>query len=100
MAYEPELEELKSRLRITWADEDDELNKILVRSKHYIDKKTGVSIDYTTDFDALELVLERARYVYNNAADLFVVNFADDLLDLQIRCAVKDWEASQNDTTT
>jgi hypothetical protein len=81
------LEELKDRLRITWSDEDTSLNKLLLSSTAYLEDLAGSSLDVEKNLIARELVLERCRYVYNNAADEFIKNFADDLLRLRLKVA-------------
>lgn len=83
------LDELKSRLRITWIDEDSHLTRIIELSKAYLDEIAGAPLDYDKDLTASELVLERCRYVYNNAADEFSKNYADDLLRLRMKSAVR-----------
>jgi hypothetical protein len=83
------LEELKSRLRITWTDEDIHLNRIIELSKAYLEELAGAPLDFVNDLVINELVLERCRYVYNNAADEFQKNYADDLLRLRLKTAVR-----------
>ena len=83
------LEDLKNRLRITWTEEDTDLQKILDTGKAQLNDITGANHDYEVDLIAQELLLERSRYVYNNAVDEFTTNFADDLLRFQLRVATK-----------
>ncbi len=93
------LEELKSRLRITWEDENTDLEKMIGKSKAYLNEITGAPLAFDTDVSAQELVLEHCRYVYNNAADEFPVNFADDLLRLRLRTAIKARSEANASTT-
>lgn len=84
------LDELKSRLRITWSDEDITLNNLINSSKAYLEDLAGApSFDLENNLVVQELVLERCRYVYNNAADEFLKNFADDLLRLRLKVATQ-----------
>jgi len=83
------LQELKDRLRITWPDEDTHLSNLIDGSKAYLEGRTGTPLDFEKDLIVRDLALERCRYVYNNAADEFPKNFAEDILALQIRSAVK-----------
>lgn len=92
------LEELKSRLRITWTDEDTHLNRIIELSKAYLEELAGAPLDFVNDLVINELALERCRYVYNNAADEFQKNFADDLLRLRLKTAVR-LRSEANETT-
>lgn len=83
------LDQLKRRLRITWGQDDNDLLDLLDTSKAYLDDIVGTPLLYETDLVAKELLLERVRYVYNNAADEFLVNYQDDLLRIQLRVAVQ-----------
>lgn len=83
------LQQLKNRLRITWNEDDDHLLDLLESGKAYFDDIVGAPLLYDTDFVAKDLLLERTRYVYNNASDEFLVNYADDILRLQMRVAIE-----------
>ncbi|MDZ5712243.1 phage head-tail connector protein [Jeotgalibacillus haloalkalitolerans] len=102
MALDPLLNDLKEKLRITWTDEDDALDKLLKKSKHYIEGITGarnaLAFDYSVDLTAAELVLEHSRYVYNNAGDEFQQNYHADLVRLQIQVAIKVGVTNEADT--
>ncbi|MEY9975300.1 phage head-tail connector protein [Lysinibacillus sp. RC79] len=83
------LKELKGRLRITWDDEDPELERIINRAKSYFEKLTSKTFSFGLDTWETELLLERCRYVYNNAADEFEKNFADELKRLILHVALE-----------
>lgn len=83
------LTELKSRLRITWDDENKELERIIKRGKSYFLKLTGKAFSFYLDEWETELLLERCRYVYNNAADEFELNFRDELQRLILTVALE-----------
>jgi hypothetical protein len=80
--------DLKARLRITWDDEDTDLGKLISRAKAYLSNLTGASFDFSKDEWPKEILLERCRYVYNNAADEFEVNFQSDLSRLILQVAL------------
>ena len=82
------LAQLKYILRITWNDEDEELINLLRRSKVYLQQLCGASFDYSTEEDPVSLLLERCRYVYNNAADEFEINFKHELSRLILNVAL------------
>jgi hypothetical protein len=82
------LPELKNRLRITWNDEDEYLKSILVGAMTYLIDLTSTSFDFTADSPPKTLVLERARYVYNNATDEFEINFKHELKRLVLNAAL------------
>ncbi|HEK9101974.1 TPA: phage head-tail connector protein [Bacillus pseudomycoides] len=73
------LVELKDLLKITWNDEDANLNRIISQGKAYLSSLTNASFDFVVEEWAKELLLERCRYVYNNAADEFEKNYKNEL---------------------
>lgn len=83
------LAELKHRLRITWDDEDAELQRIIDRAKSYFVNLTSKASLFDLGDDETELLLERCRYVYNNSADEFEKNYADELKRLILRVALE-----------
>ncbi|MED3795878.1 phage head-tail connector protein [Lysinibacillus capsici] len=83
------LAELKSRLRITWDDENEELERIINRAKSYFEKLTSKAFSFELDAWETELLLERCRYVYNNAADEYEKNFAYELKRLIMHVALE-----------
>lgn len=82
------LAQLKAILRITWNDEDVELKNLLLRSKVYLQELCGTLFDFSTEEAPLSLLLERCRYVYNNAADEFETNFQHELSRLILNVAL------------
>jgi hypothetical protein len=80
--------DFKSRLRITWNDEDTDLKKIINRTKAYLSNLTGASFDFSKEEWPKDILLERCRYVYNNAADEFEVNFQQELARLILQVAL------------
>lgn len=83
------LEELKSALRITWADEDTNLKKIIQRAEAYLQELCGASLDFSKEDQPKTLLLERCRYVYNNAADEFEGNFQHELSRLILKVGIE-----------
>lgn len=88
------LSEVKNNLRITWQDEDDELKRLIQRSVAYLNDITGAPLDFSKEESPKELLLERCRYVYNNAADEFEPNFHRELSRLILKVAVEDAKAN------
>lgn len=81
--------ELKNRLNITWNEEDSDLENILKRAKAYFRRLTGKSFSFAPEDEETELLYERCRYVYNNAADEFEKNFEDELKRLILHVALE-----------
>jgi hypothetical protein len=82
------LDELKSLLRITWNDEDTDLKGIIKRAEAYLSELTGASFDFQKEQRPKELLFERCRYIYNNAADEFEDNFHGELSRLILNVAL------------
>lgn len=82
------LEELKSVLKITWNEEDAHLNSILDKGKAYLLGLTNASFDFSKELIPKELLLERCRYVYNNAGDEFEKNYKNELSRLILDVAI------------
>lgn len=71
-----QLAAFKERMRITSADEDDNLKKML--SSSIVAVALLVGADEIDDM-LVELVFERARYVYHDALDEFQTNYANEI---------------------
>lgn len=84
--------ELKNNLLITW--EDDETNKKLKNSlesaKGHLESLTGTFLDYKKNIFAKDLLLNCARYYYNNVSEFFEDNFQKEILRLQFLEATKE----------
>lgn len=78
----PLLELFKERMRIFHSGEDNNLSRILESSEANILNLVGSQ--YPTDPRVRELILERARYVYNDQVEFFYENFQGDLMALSL----------------
>lgn len=87
--------DVKNNLRITWDEEDGDLKKLIKRSVAYLDNLTGAPLDYSEEDSPKELLLERCRYVYNNATDEFEPNFHRELSRLIMKVAIEDAKANE-----
>lgn len=79
------LKELKDKLKVTWNDEDGDLQRILESGKEYLDGIAGTSLNFETSSFNKELLFEYCRYSYNNAIEYFEENFQRQLIQLQIQ---------------
>lgn len=91
--------EVKEYLKITWDDEDQSLLKMIERSKAYLNNLIGVELDYTVDDDPKSLLLDRCRYVYNNASEYFEENFREEILRLQLQTGVEQLDGIDQETS-
>lgn len=84
------LETFKNRMHIFHGGEDDNLKELLSFSIAFVEEKCGkFEIEGTknTDKRAKELVLERARYAYNDAVEYFEDNFLSEIISLSLDLA-------------
>ncbi|WP_439874852.1 head-tail connector protein [Bacillus mycoides] len=84
------LEDVKSRLRITWNDEDTQLLKTIERGKAYLQKLCGTSFSFEEEDQVKQLLIERCRYEYNNALEDYEKNFRGELQRLIVDAALKE----------
>ena len=89
------LDSVKNYLDITWTDTqtDTKLTGIIGRGIKYIDSVSGTTNDYTVEEKPKELLLDYCRYVRSNALSEFQDNYLAELLTLQIKQEVADYEA-------
>lgn len=78
----PLLEPFKERMRIFHSGEDKNLSLMLESSEANILSLVGSQ--YPTEPRVRELILERARYVYNDQVEFFYENFQGDLMALSL----------------
>lgn len=82
------MDELKSRLRITWEEEDENLKNILEDSYSYFKYLTNSDYDLEEDTWVRRLILERCRYDYHNVLDEFEDNYKHELKRLILLVAL------------
>lgn len=78
----PLLEPFKERMRIFHSGEDKNLSRMLESSEANILSLVGSQ--RPTEPRVRELILERARYVYNDQVEFFYENFQGDLMALSL----------------
>lgn len=78
----PLLKHFKERMRIFHSGEDENLSRMLESSEANILNLVGSQ--YPTEPRVRELILERARYVYNDQVEFFYDNFQGDLMALSL----------------
>ncbi|RHW38705.1 phage gp6-like head-tail connector protein [Lysinibacillus yapensis] len=91
------LNDVKSYLRITWNEEDEDLSKMIDRNIAYFKTVTGSDVDFVNDGQNRQLLLDRCRYVRNHAVEEFEENFRSEIMNLQFRLYVV--EETTNGTT-
>lgn len=93
-----DIEKVKKYLRITWDSEDVYLQDILDRGKNFLNGKAGVPIDYESDHEAQQLLLDYCRYVYNHAFEMFEHNFQMQINSLIFTKGAEDHAESDQET--
>lgn len=85
------LDDLKLTLDITWQDDDTDkkLKRLLDRARFEINEYAGEQINYEKDLFARQLVLDLARYIWNNVKEEFKDNFGQELIQIRTRYQVK-----------
>jgi DNA packaging protein, QLRG family len=80
------LDELKTKLLITFEDEelDKKIEDSLKSAEAHIDALVGTDVDYIDDRFARSLLLDCARYYYNNVSEFFEDNFHKEILRLEL----------------
>jgi hypothetical protein len=93
------LSDVKIYLDITWTDEntDKKITGIIERGIKYIDGVAGAAQDYTIEDKPRELLFDYCRYIRSNALPEFQANYLPELLTLQMRQEVADYEAENTD---
>lgn len=81
--FHPLLGAFKERMKIFHDAEDENLSRMLASSEQAILDLTGF-FDLS-DSRAEELVLERARYLYNDQVEFFFTNFQGEILELSLK---------------
>ena len=84
------LDKLKAKLKITWDDEDKLLLDILNQGKYYFKTVTAAEIDFENNLLAETLLMDYARYSYNNSLEYFEENFKSQILLLQFEVVINE----------
>ena len=85
------LDEVKDKLDVTWDDNDNRVESIIIRACNYLQSKVTQELHFTQDSYEYALLLERCRYDWNNALDEFEKNYATEILSFIQSYALKDW---------
>lgn len=86
------LNRIKDYLKITWSDEDVFIQELIERGQAKLNEMAGVSLDFEIEGQARSLLFDYVRYAYNNASEYFEENFSKEILRLQLRSAVENYD--------
>lgn len=96
------LETVKNYLNITWDDDatDSKMRGIIASGMMYLNGKAGAEMDYEADGTARTLLFEYARYMRDEALDVFENNYLSMILDMRHERMVKDYVSETEQTGT
>lgn len=83
------LDDLKSKLKITWSEDDARLLDIIEQSKSYLLELTGGTFLFDQNDWIKKLLLNHCFYEYNNAGDEFEHNYDKQLKRLLLHVALE-----------
>ena len=96
------LETVKNYLNITWNDDatDSKMRGIIASGMMYLNGKAGAEMDYEADGTARTLLFEYARYMRDEALDVFENNYLPMILDMRHERMVKAYVSETEQTGT
>lgn len=84
------LNEVKSYLKITWNEEDEDITNLIKEGEQHLSEKIGAEIDFEKDLSAFGLLKDYCRYKRNYSIEYFEQNFLDKIVFLQLKYAGED----------
>ena len=96
------LSDVKDYLNITWQDErtDKEITGYINRGMKRLQDIAGASLDFEAEDLPRSLLFDYCRYANSQALEVFEINFQSELLELNLRYQVKDYENQNTDTVS
>ena len=93
---------VKNYLNITWSDSatDAKIRGIIASGMMYLNGKAGAEMDYQADGAARTLLFEYARYMRDEALDVFENNYLPMILAMRHERMVKDYVQETEQTST
>lgn len=82
------LKQVKDRINVTWDYEDEKISEIIEEGKDFILSRVG-EVDFDTSIVGRKLIKEYTMYAWNGAVASFEDDFKSDILNLQIRNALR-----------
>lgn len=94
------LKEVKDYINVTWEEENEKIEEIILEGKQYLNEKTGTAIDYDKDLIAKGLLKDYCRYVRNYSKEYFEKNFLNEIQNIQFKYAISDNEGGSDERKT
>lgn len=92
------IDDARSVLHLDGVNDEGTVSRLSMLIDHgqaYLTGLCGAPLDYESDLEAHALLMGYVRYAYNDAVELFLTNFYDDIYRKQLEVAVKK-EAEAN----
>ena len=88
------LEEVKDYIGISWQDDntDRKTAGYIARGVSRLERISGIHLNFEEEGLPKSLLLDYCRYANSQALEVFERNFQDELLDLNLAAAVKEYE--------
>lgn len=90
------LKNVKSYLRITWDDEDEDIQDMINRAIGFFES-IDINVNFVTNQQAKQLLLDRCRYIRNYATEEFANNFLSEILNLQMSLILPNYREDEED---
>lgn len=90
------IDEKRRNLNVTWNDEetDKKINDTYTMAEALINDYAGVTVNYSTDIVAAQLVHDCARYIWNQVLDEFESRYSSHINALRHKYEVIGYDLS------
>lgn len=98
----PLIDDVRSTLHLDGVTDEGTNTRLLMlveQGKAYLTSLCGAALDFEKDLEAHALLMSYVRYAYNDAVELFLSNFHDDIFRKQLDVAIEK-EAATNAKST
>ena len=92
------LTDIRDYLDITWGrpEDDKKLENIMFQGIAYIDGINGKENNYEEHGQPRGLLFDYCRYARSNASEEFAINYQHELIRLQMRTEIDDYDKEQS----
>lgn len=96
----PLIDDARTVLHLDGADDEGTVKRLTMLINHGQAYLTGLcagALDFDDDMEAHALLMSYVRYAYNDAIELFLDNFADDIFRMQQKVAIAKMREAEQD---
>lgn len=87
------LDDVRSVLHLDGVDDEGtgkRLSMLLEQGQAYLNGLMGKALDFEQDLEAHALLMAYVRYGYNDASEMYLENFFDDIFRKQLKVAIEE----------